>query len=147
MLSNHKVNRSRLMNKLDSFGGPQVKCSSCSQNLFDILGYNWINPFSPDYLNISIIGCSALEIYYIDKNILYLVAGIVDYFFCKTCKGKKTQNLHFNLNNHLVSRPNCNSLYFLITLRRGSRLDCVILKNFVVRVRWCSRTSRPVNTD
>ena len=26
---------------------------------------------------------------------IYLVARIVDYFVSKTCKGKKTQNLHF----------------------------------------------------
>ena len=38
VLSNHKVNRSRLMDELESFGRPEVKCFSCSQNLFDILG-------------------------------------------------------------------------------------------------------------
>ena len=30
-----------------------------------------------------------------DKITIYLVARIVDYFVSKTCKGKKTQNLHF----------------------------------------------------
>ena len=30
-----------------------------------------------------------------DKITIYLVARIVDYFVSKTCKRKKTQNLHF----------------------------------------------------
>ena len=36
-----------------------------------------------------------IEPYDIDRIIIYLVARIVDYFVSKTCKRKKTQNLHF----------------------------------------------------